>query len=378
MSLARAFACLSVASIALAAHASAQVVVVRLDPAAEPACEKLEAGLEHWQLQPDPGYFQEARRRGLDPSSDEALAMLIPALGARLAIVPRGDDPSGVNIEFRDGSSGASLGDAVIPLHDGALESDGEEALNGELQRRIGGPRSAADASESTRGARAEVAPHVRVYGGIGVGTRSFEWTRSGERQSVETGAFAAYELGIAFMIGLSDSLALGPVFAYQSSVGSKIDEHHVGGETDTMSVRAHRLDGTFAVQIGSRSSFQVTPAVGVAVHNLRPAVHHLLTPSYSIAGPLVRVAIRIPIGPVALRIAPEAAWLFTDDPLAEIGVDGKGPAVGGEVAFEIDLGHALALELTARDVRAWLPSREGAKATDTGFVGTTRLVWQP
>jgi hypothetical protein len=78
------------------------------------------------------------------------------------------------------------------------------------------------------------------------------------------------------------------------------------------------------------------------------------------------------------LRIAPEAQWLFTDDPLAEIGVKGSGPAVGGEIALEVPIGRAFALEAAARDVHAWLPARGGSKATDTGLFATTRLVWQP
>jgi hypothetical protein len=94
--------------------------------------------------------------------------------------------------------------------------------------------------------------------------------------------------------------------------------------------------------------------------------------------GPVLRVAFRIPIGPIALRVAPEGQWLFTDDPLAEVGVKGSGPAVGGEVAFEVPIARSLALEVTARDVHAWLPAREGSKATDTGLFATTRLVWQP
>lgn len=240
-----------------------------------------------------------------------------------------------------------------------------------------------ADAGENGTAAAAEssnddVRPVIRVYGGAGMGTRSFEWPAAGERRAVATGLFAALELGIWFLIGLSDTVALGPAFAYQTSIAQEVDETHIAGQPDTLRIRAHRFDATFAVQVGSRSGFQVTPAVGVAMHNLRPEVHHLLTPNYSLVGPVFRIAFRIPIGPIALRIAPEAHWLVTDDPLAEIGVRGGGPAAGAELALEIPLVRMLALEFTARDVRAWLASREGSKATDTGFFATTRLVWQP
>ena len=59
------------ALIVFASHAGAQaIVVLRVEPAAEPLCEALEQGLSGFQLTADPGYFGEARRRGLDPSSD--------------------------------------------------------------------------------------------------------------------------------------------------------------------------------------------------------------------------------------------------------------------------------------------------------------------
>jgi hypothetical protein len=361
--------------------ANAQVVVVRLDPAAEEVSEALESGLERWNLVPDPGYYGEAQRLGMNPASDEALEQLVPPLQTLLAIVPRAGDATSVLVEFRDGGTGASLGDARIPLSDGSLGADGRRALDRELKQRLGTPPSAAGEESAEAETTAEddsVRPLLRVYGGAGFGTRSFDWSASGQQRAVDTGLFAAIDVGFRVLLALNDSVALGPAFAYQTSIAGQVDEAHIAGQPDTLRIRAHRFDGTFVVQVGSRTGFQVAPAVGVVTHNLRPEVHHLLTPSYSLAGPLLRVAVRIPIGPVALRIAPEAAWLFTDDPLEEIGVKGSGPAVGGELALEIPLVQKLALELTARDVRAWLPSGDGAKATDTGLFATTRLVWQP
>jgi hypothetical protein len=379
------------AVLAPSAIASAQVVVVRVDPAADEVSEALESGLERWGLMPDPGYFSEARRLGLNPTSDGALERLVPPLRTLLAIVPRAGTSESVIVEFRDGGTGASLGDATIPLEDGELGDDGRRALDREVGGRLGAPPMAAgsdmpgDAADDGSGTLAspersddEVRPLLRVYGGAGIGTRSFDWPSAGERLAVETGPFAALELGIRFFIGMSDTVALGPAFAYQTSIAHEVEETHIAGQPDTLRIRAHRLDATFAVQVGSRSGFQVTPAIGVAMHSLRPEVHHLLTPNYSLVGPVFRIAFRIPIGPIALRIAPEVQWLVTDDPLEEIGVKGGGPAAGAELALVFPLIRAFALELTARDVRAWLPSREGAKATDTGLFATTRLVWQP
>jgi hypothetical protein len=385
MSLRLAYASLLACTALLCAQASsahAQVVVVRLDPAAEGVSQMLESGLARWSVVPDIGYFAEAQRRGLDPSSDVALRSLIPPLQARLALVPRAGSAESVRVEFRDGSSGSSLGDASIPLEAGALEEEGQLALEREVGRRLGAPPTAADGGASAEDGAPppseDAMPLVRVYGGAGVGTRSFEWPGSGRRLAVDTGLFAALELGMRFLVGWGNALALGPAFAYQTSIAQEVEEKHLAGQSDTLRIRSHRLDATFVVQIGPNDGFQVTPGVGFATHNLRPEVHHLRTPSYSIAGPVLRIAFRIPIGPVALRIAPEAQLLFTDDPLVEVGVDGAGPAFGGELALEVPLVRKLTLEVTARDLRAWLPSREGSKATDTGLFATTRLVWQP
>jgi hypothetical protein len=372
------------ASLALAVFASvagAQIAVVRLDAAAEPVSEALEAGLTAWGVVPDPGYAAEASREGLNPSSDIALERLIPPLRARLALVPRAGDDESVLVEFRDGASGGSLGDATIPLEAGELGSVGQRVLDTEISSRLGVPPPAA--SEVEPGALEGTAddaltPHVRLYGGAGLGARSFEWPGAGQRLAVDTGLFAALEAGIRFLLGIGDSLAIGPAFQYQTSIAHEIEEPHLAGQSDTLRIRSHRFDGTFVLQIGSRDGFQITPGVGVAMHNLRPEVHHLRTPNFSLVGPVLRVEFRIPLGPLALRVAPEAQWLFTDEPLAEIGVEGNGPALGAELALEFAIARALALEVAARDVHAWLPAREGSKATDTGFFATTRLVWQP
>ena len=220
----------------------------------------------------------------------------------------------------------------------------------------------------------------MRIYGGAGLGMRDVTWPAAGERRSVETGAFPALELGASFLLAFGESVWFGPVLAYQTSLAHEVEETHLAGESDTLRIRSHRFDAVLAAsfQLGG-GGFRLTPSLGIGVQNLRPEVHHLLTPSYTLAGPLVRIALRIPFGDsVALRLAPEAQYLFTDDSLRELGVEASGVSVGGEIAFEIALAQSFSLELTARDAYAWLPSNLGTDATDTGLFATTRLVWQP
>ncbi len=385
----------ALALLALSApHASAQVVVLRIDPAAESVSEELEAALEPWGVVPDAGYLDEAERLGLDPASDSALFQLTPAAEARLALVPRGHDERRVYVEFRDGTSGAGFGVANIPLEDGELEARGRRVLAAEVARRIGPPPLAAeegvtsaagDGAEAVEAAAGgsdsgETALNVRVFAGAGIGARDVTWPAPGERRSVETGPFAAVELGASILFAFGESFWFGPVLAYQTSFAHEVEEQHISGQSDTLRVRSHRFDAVIAGSIGLGSAgFRLTPAIGVAVQNFRPEVHHLLTPTYSLAGPLARISLRIPFGStVALRIAPEAQILFTDDALRELGASNSGVAIGGEIAMELGIASSLSLELTARDARAWVESKFGDDATDAGLFATTRLVWQP
>lgn len=377
------------------ARASAQVVVLRIDPAAEPMSEQLEAALSQFGLVPDPGYFAEAQREGLDPSSDQALVTLTPPAGAQLALVPRGNDDQSVQVEFRDGRSGAGLGTAEIPLLNGQLGPEGQQALANEVTARLGGTPGAppiigatgesgappAEQDDSASNEPSETALEIRALAGVGFGTRSLEWPSAGETLSVSTGAFLAVELGVGFAIAFSRKVTLGPDFAYQTSLDHEIDETHIAGAMDTLRIRAHRFAGLLALtfKLGSSGGFRIMPAIGYGTRNLRPEVHHLLTPSYSLGGPMARLGFRIPFGgAVALRLAPEAQLISVGDALEERGVASSGIAFGGEAELELTLSEKLALELSFREAHAIMSSSQGDSASDVERFSTARLVWTP
>jgi hypothetical protein len=371
------------------AAALAQVVVVRVDPAAEPTCEAIEASLEDWGISPDLGYFAEAQRLGMHPNSDAALERLIPPLAARLALVPRAGDDSEATIDFRDGATGASLGAIEVPLVNGKFERTGARTLRKAVAEQIGPPPTAAGSESAPESESDGLAPHgeatsegvgviVRVSGGAGFGARTLEWPASGETLAVETGLFAAVDLGASFAVALGSSVSLGLEFSYQTSVAAEVEETHIAGASDSLGIRAHRFDAVFAAAFGG-SGFRVTPALGYTVRGLRPEVHHLLTPSYSLAGPILKVGFRIPFtDSFALRAVPEAQYVIVGDELEELGVAGSGFGLGGELALEIQVSSTLALELSGKAMRAWLASPAGSDATDTGEFATARLVWQP
>lgn len=397
---------LGVQALLLPGHASAQMVVLRVDPSAEDMAQQLEAALSPFGLVPDPGYFAEAQRQGIDPGSDETLTLLTPPAGAQLAVVPRASDGQSVLVEFRDGRSGASLGSANLPLaRDGTLGPAGQRMLADEVRARLGAAQAGADgsgwsgtgsaedasgegaaeqgdASEGEaldEGAPSDAGLRLRAFGGVGLGTRSVEWPAAGETVGVDSGAFVAVELGAAFALALDDGLALGPELIYQTSLDHEIDEAHVAGAGESLGLRAHRFSAVLELAIGDDDGVSVAPGLGYGVRALHPEVHHLLTPSYSLTGPLARVALRIAFGSsVALRLVPEIQLVQVGDALEERGVSGSGLAFGGDAALELVLSRGLSLALSYREAHAVMSSTEGDGASDVERFSTVRGVWTP
>jgi hypothetical protein len=384
------------------ALASAQVAVLRIDPQAEPFARELEAELKGVGLVADPGYLQEARAQAVDPTSDAALEMITPLLQLKLAVVPLFADANGIQLEYRDGGSGARLAKARIERDTTGLTANGREQLRRQVVTFLGRaierttpppPPPADDTRDEAPAdpALGDVEPErfseagaveppvrLRVHAGLGLGMRAAEWPRDGERQRVELGAFAAYDLGLGLAFALTDSLALVPTLAYQSALAyQKVQEPRVGAPADEAFVRAHRFAAVLglALRLGGPGSLTITPALGFGVRNLRPEVHHLSTPAYSLSGPLVQLGVRLPLGErLALQLVPEAQWLLVGEGLRERGVEGSGVGLGGEATFGFELYSALMLELAYRQAHALL-SGANASASDVERFFTLRAV---
>jgi hypothetical protein len=378
-----------------APNASAQVAVLRVDPGAEPLCAAFESALAGAPLVRDPGYLAEANAQNMNPVSEAALELITPLLGLQLAVVPLSADQRAVQVEFRDGQSGASLGTVAIPLDDGWLGTFGRAALRSEVSQRLGVPLAGAGAGAGARpsgpsdgdgditeepAATDTPGMIVQLFAGLGVGTRDVEWPKDGEQRVVETGAFAAFEVAADLALPLSGTVALGSRLEYQSSLAHAITESHTSAPDETWDVRAHRFAALLvaAFKFGADRTFSLAPGIGYGARNLRPEVHHLLTPSYSLTGPLARLSVRIAFGDtVALRLAPEAQWLLVGEALRDEGVEATGVALGGEAALALDLSRAFAVELTFRQANALLSAREGDASDVERFV-TARLGWTP
>ena len=392
------FACaLCAALLALSSSAAAQVAVLRIDPAAEALCRTLESALGSIPHVADPGYLAEAQNQGLDPASDRSLTLLVPLLGIRLALVPQSADARSTLIEFRDGRSGANLGTATIPLENLAVGWQGQRLLQMEVQRRLqgapppgsapafqgppieGGPAAADDQAEGETAAD-EDELYLRVFAGAGMGMRQIAWPAAGQTLSVETGPFLAVELGASFGVRLSPSVELGPELVYQTSLDHEINEAHIDGATEKLGIRAHRFEALLALSFGSGDDgWRIAPELGYAMRNLRPEVHHLQTPGYTLAGPMLRVRVRIPFGDsVALVLAPEVQYVIVGDAFEDLGAESTGLAFGGQASFEIALSHEYAIELMFREAHALIASALGDDASDIERFATARFRWQP
>lgn len=368
--------CCALAALCWCSEVAAQVVVLRVEPDAESVCRDVEAQLSEWAPIKDPGYYQEAQREGLDPTGEDAMLRLIPPLNVRLAVVPMSADENGATVDLRDGTSGASVEVVQVPIEDGRLRW---ETVREAVANHLGSSASPEAGATPAAASDGEFpALHVRVSGGVGVGSRSVNWPNSGETWAVETGMFAAFDLNASFHIAVSSACALGLDLSYQTSVGAKVTENHVAAATEDIGIRSNELAGLFAIALGG-PSFTITPAVGYGTRGLRPAVHHLLTPSGSLAGPLARLGARLAItDAVALRVVPEAQYVLVGDAFQELGIARTGLGVGGEVALEVAVSAEVSLELSGRIAHAWMDTTSGTSAQDTERFATARLVWQP
>lgn len=375
---------LALALLAHAADARAQVAVLRIDPQAEPFAREVESALKGVGVVPDPGYLREARAQSIDPTSDAALEMITPLLQLKLAVVPLFADEGSVQLEYRDGATGRKLGEASVPRAGGELTPSGREQVRHEVVAHLaavieGTPPPDDEAPEDQAPAQGESeAPDpasslsARIHAGLGLGTRDVEWRSDGETQRVELGGFPAFDLGLTIGMRLSESVAFVPSVQYQSSLAFvEVEEPRVGAPPDHVGVRSHRFAAAFGLSfaLDGEGSAAITPALGFGVRNLRPEVHHLSTPAYSLAGPLLRIGLYLPLGPVALQLAPEAQFLLVGEGLRERAVDGSGFGLGGEASLAVDLGAVLALELAYRRTHALLTSSSAGAADVDQFM---------
>lgn len=380
-----------------AAQGGPRVSVLRVDPAHEWIARDLESALAGVQVVRDPGYLAEADRRGLDPASEAAFATLIPLVGVDLVLVPRSVELDALGLEFRDGQSGQSLGRVEVPLSSGTLGSAGRAVVLAETNARLANRLPVAgdvplDAAEDTGSVDEESAQdaasdasdapalEVSLALGAGVGSRTVEWSVVAGSEKVDTGAFPAMGARVAIDVVTDPGFSIGPALEYQTSIGHDVTERHIGGEPYPMGIRSHHFEGAIVPtwRLGASRRLRVWAALGYAVRDLQPEVHHLLIPSFSLSGPVLRVGVRIPIvaETVEIVVAPEAQWIaLVGEDLEERDVNASGWGLGAHGALEVGVGGGFFVALTLREAHVFLGSSRGEGATDVERYATLGVV---
>ena len=230
----------------------------------------------------------------------------------------------------------------------------------------------------------AEAAPEhplsLHLSAGLGIGTRAVDVPLDGALHQTRTGAFPAFVVGFDLQYAASSAFGIGLVTRYQSSVlGHPMVEQHTDGTDRPMDVRAHRFELSLAPTLffDDARRWSLGLAAGYATRNLRPEVHHLLTPSYSLSGPHLRLDLGLPLWEdmLRLRLGPEAHILVdVGSEVRDRDVAGEGLGLGFEAALALKLTAALSVHLTYRETHASLDTEQGESFSDVGRYVTTRL----
>ena len=205
---------------------------------------------------------------------------------------------------------------------------------------------------------------------------RDAEWPVSGGSRTLSTGMFAALTLGVDLLLASSESVwwAIGAV--YRSSLGAQVQEEDSSAPQRQLDIRAHSFEAHLAPTFRLGDGWELALNLGYSARNLRPNVHHLQTLSYSLAGPVVRPALRLPLGDaVALYVAPEfQLFLAVGEALARQGTQETGIGLGGELWIAVAVTQGIQLRAGYRVALASVAGTGDVGASDTEQFVTAAL----
>lgn len=216
------------------------------------------------------------------------------------------------------------------------------------------------------------------LYAGLGIGSREHDLPQDGVVYQVRSGFFPALELGFELSHDLSEDLTLGLIARYQSSLGLDLVEKLTDGSEHSRATRSHQVELGFAptLRLDAQGRWALAAAVGFHVSELDPEAH-LVTPSYFMAGPFLRVELQLPLASdrVRLRIGPEAQWIAqVGQELLDRGVSAGGLGAGGTATLELVVARHWTVAASYRELRTWLDSSQGRSFEDVSRFVTARL----
>jgi hypothetical protein len=225
-----------------------------------------------------------------------------------------------------------------------------------------------------------ELSAHLALLGGVGA--RSFELPLHGVVYRTDAGVFPIAGVALDLEHAASASISVGGVARYLTSVGLDIVELHTDGSKVPVEVRAHRFEGGFSTtfRFDDEGLWALVLNASYGVLGFRPLLH-LVTPAYSLSGPLARAQLQLPLGSEALRLraGPEAQWIVqVGGALKERGMDAMGLSLGGEAALELSFGRQIAAHVSYREAWSWIGSSQAQSFKDVARFATAGLTWTP
>jgi hypothetical protein len=236
------------------------------------------------------------------------------------------------------------------------------------------------DAPAPAQGGAADTADHgpsvsVQPFAGAGWSTRSFQRpTKLGGGQTLDASVIPAVEVGLRVLAWPTADFSLIFGVHYQTGLGLIITETPPFALENKVHARSERVEVTIAPswRVGS---FRLTVPLGGSMRTLWPGVHTLLTPGYSLVGPLARVELSGRLaGPIGLSLGPEVQWItLIDSALRAEGVRNQGLAFGAEVTLSVELSLVWSLALNYRESHALVSSYRGPGFEDVERYMTLR-----
>lgn len=230
-----------------------------------------------------------------------------------------------------------------------------------------------ADESRSNLGAEASV--------GVGVGTRSFVRPTSRGAQRLDPALFPAVDVALRLEGWPRARFSLAGQVRVQTSLGLTVEERPLFALPNRVGVRVQHLDLSAVPEwrlADASDAVALALPVGFTLRSFLAEERDLPTPSYSLAGPHLRVELIAPFARwVTLRAGPEVHWIvFLGRELRDGGTEAMGVALGGEAALRFALGAGIALEVGYRQSHAIAGSSgDGASFEDVERFATLRVV---
>lgn len=221
----------------------------------------------------------------------------------------------------------------------------------------------------------------AEAFAGVGVGTRSFERPTSDGSQVLQAGLFPAAEVALRLEAWPHARFSFAGLVHVQTSLGLTVQERPLFALPNEVGARAEHLElsAVPSWRLGAESdALALAFPIGFTLRSFQADVRDLPTPSYSLAGPHLRVELVAAFASwLTLRVGPELHWiLFLGRQLRDGGTDSQGFALGGEAALRVEVGAGIALEIGYRESHAFAGNvGEGASFEDVERFATVRLV---